>query len=290
MKADYSGIYCITLAGKVYIGASKHIEMRWHEHLKLLNRGRHKNIHLQNSYNKYGSDSLQFMILCLCSIDDLENTEYLYINLYDSCNRVFGYNLMNGGMGFSRLSDETRARMSDSHRRLWKDKEHREKMCKIRSDSSCRSKISSAQKKTWSDDEYRKKRKKIANSEAHLLKVGKLGRESWNKDETRTKRMAGINKSWGDESVRKRRRIAQEIAYKNPELIDKRREAMRVRWQNPEYKLRVGNKIREALLKRNTTSNDAPSKDDNSSDTAEAKAIGQAAMTVPGCLGTGNGR
>ena len=56
MKTKVSGIYCIEnlITGKVYIGQADHIKRRWQNHKRTLKNNKHKNIHLQNSWNKHG--------------------------------------------------------------------------------------------------------------------------------------------------------------------------------------------------------------------------------------------
>lgn len=48
---------------KVYIGQTKSIEIRWKEHINKLKANKHVNVHLQNSWNKYGLDSFEFLII-----------------------------------------------------------------------------------------------------------------------------------------------------------------------------------------------------------------------------------
>lgn len=60
-----SGIYKITnkVNEKFYIGSSNNIERRWRHHKSNLRSGTHTNIHLQNSYNKYGEDQFEFVLI-----------------------------------------------------------------------------------------------------------------------------------------------------------------------------------------------------------------------------------
>lgn len=76
------GIYCITntVNGKFYIGSSKNIYYRLKRHVSDLNKGRHANNHLQNSYLKYGSLSFSVSIIEEVSYECLAETEQSYIN------------------------------------------------------------------------------------------------------------------------------------------------------------------------------------------------------------------
>ena len=91
------GIYCIEnlVNGKRYVGQSIDIISRWRHHKSELNRGRHENIHLQNSWNKYGEDGFEFFILHECNIDELNEFEKYYIEYFDSYKN--GYNRTLGG-------------------------------------------------------------------------------------------------------------------------------------------------------------------------------------------------
>lgn len=60
-----SGIYKIvnTVNNKYYIGSTRNFKDRWRRHLNALQNNRHINKHLQNAWNKYGSDKFQFKII-----------------------------------------------------------------------------------------------------------------------------------------------------------------------------------------------------------------------------------
>lgn len=93
-----SGIYCIYFEeayGKYYVGCSINIEKRIKEHISAFSRGNHPNAYLQNTYNKYGSPTIE--ILEYCSISILAEKEIYYIKQLDSF--VNGFNNTNGGEG-----------------------------------------------------------------------------------------------------------------------------------------------------------------------------------------------
>jgi group I intron endonuclease len=60
-----SGIYKIVnkINGKSYYGSSIDFDERWTNHKRQLNTNKHKNNHLQRSYNKYGIDNFIFLII-----------------------------------------------------------------------------------------------------------------------------------------------------------------------------------------------------------------------------------
>lgn len=82
MQNKISGIYKIInkVNGKIYIGSSKDIRNRWHRHRYVLKAGTHHSPHLQASWNKYGEDNFEIVIVEECSIDDLLPKEQYYLD------------------------------------------------------------------------------------------------------------------------------------------------------------------------------------------------------------------
>lgn len=103
-----SGIYKITCVptGKVYIGQSCDIYNRWNAHKLKLNKNIHVNSYLQNAWNKYGENNFDFIILKECK-ENIDKYEKEYIKTYNSCNRVYGFNIEDGGCETKSKSAET---------------------------------------------------------------------------------------------------------------------------------------------------------------------------------------
>lgn len=91
------GIYKIEnlINGSIYIGQSIDIEKRWSTHISILNQNNHYNAHLQNAWNKYGSENFKFSIVEECKQFELNDREIYWIDKYDSF--INGYNLTPGG-------------------------------------------------------------------------------------------------------------------------------------------------------------------------------------------------
>lgn len=73
-----SGIYKILnkINGKYYVGSTKNFNKRWNSHKANLNKHTHPNIHLQNSYNKFGKENFEFHIVeSLCDLKIKETLE-----------------------------------------------------------------------------------------------------------------------------------------------------------------------------------------------------------------------
>ena len=92
---DMIGIYCIKnkINGKVYIGSSNNIERRFKRHKTELNTNSHSNKYLKKAYKKYGKDNFEFIILELCTQEELISKEIFYINKYEALDNTKGYNL-----------------------------------------------------------------------------------------------------------------------------------------------------------------------------------------------------
>ena len=88
------GIYKIVniINGKCYVGSSNNIPHRWKYHVRLLNENRHDNDHLQNSWNKHGKHSFQFLIIEEVPEKDLLIVEQKHLNVCKSYPNLY-YNI-----------------------------------------------------------------------------------------------------------------------------------------------------------------------------------------------------
>lgn len=82
LKNQNSGIYSIThlKTGNFYIGSAKNFNKRWSAHICHLKKNKHHSPYLQNIYNKYGIESLQFNIIEICPIQNLLSREQFYLD------------------------------------------------------------------------------------------------------------------------------------------------------------------------------------------------------------------
>jgi group I intron endonuclease len=89
------GIYKIEnlIDKKIYIGSSVNLRNREYKHFWMLNKNKHDNQHLQNSFNKFGENSFKFEILEECDEQSLIERENHHINQNKSNNQEFGYNM-----------------------------------------------------------------------------------------------------------------------------------------------------------------------------------------------------
>lgn len=104
------GIYAIfnTVSGKLYIGQANNkvgLNHRLARHQRELERNKHPNPHLQNSWNKRGESTFAFIFLenLTNELDDkITEREDYWIKYYNTKNNKFGYNI-NDAVGGARL-------------------------------------------------------------------------------------------------------------------------------------------------------------------------------------------
>jgi group I intron endonuclease len=81
-----TGIYkiqSIKKSDRIYIGSAINITDRWSLHLSKLKQGKHHSAKLQNHYNKYGKNDLQFSVLICCDKENLLANEQFFIDSYN---------------------------------------------------------------------------------------------------------------------------------------------------------------------------------------------------------------
>jgi len=82
---NISGIYKIQSVinpERCYIGSAINFNKRRRGHLELLRRNKHPNNKLQNHFNKYGENDLQFSVLLGCEKEYLIENEQFFIDSY----------------------------------------------------------------------------------------------------------------------------------------------------------------------------------------------------------------
>jgi group I intron endonuclease len=127
-------VYRITnsINGKIYIGITTNtLAVRRRGHKASSKSSRYKNVHLYNAIRKYGFDNFIFEELAYCfDLESLNNTEIMLIKFFNSTNPEVGYNLASGGL-VSKATERSRKVSSERTKKLWENKEFREKMKKV---------------------------------------------------------------------------------------------------------------------------------------------------------------
>lgn len=128
-KYDF-GIYGIVnkINGCIYVGQTRENFQRryWHHRWKLQNNC-HDNQHLQNSWNKYGENNFEFIVLeIVYNISLIDDLEIYYIDKYRQIGKC--YNILPGGQGRSGipLSDRAKKIIGEKNRQNMLGKRHSE--------------------------------------------------------------------------------------------------------------------------------------------------------------------
>lgn len=135
------GIYLIRCnsENKIYIGQSNNIKKRYNSHIEKLRKNTHPNIYLQNAFNYYGEKDFSCEILYELLDNDFDREklyelEIYYISLYNSNDRMFGYNIESGGVSFGRHPEETIKKMSECKKGKKHSQQTKDLLSKIRKD------------------------------------------------------------------------------------------------------------------------------------------------------------
>lgn len=167
------GIYGIRnkINGKIYIGQTMmSFGDRWDCHKAQLRGGYHENPHLQNSWNKYGEENFEFIIVYDCQNqedkDFVNQLEIDEIAKYKS----FGlaYNIHDGGEGGlflgKHLSEETKRKIGEKNRINMLGRKASEETKKKMSDSQ------KARYDKWTDEDRREWGQKISKAQSGIKK------------------------------------------------------------------------------------------------------------------------
>ena len=123
--------------GKKYIGSTINKSRRWRDHKRMLKNNCHDNQHLQNAWNKYGSNSFRFSVIeKIQDVDNLLGREDFYIKYINYYNPESLYNIAKDAKASMRgreMSEKTRKKMSESHKGKELSEETKEKLSKLMS-------------------------------------------------------------------------------------------------------------------------------------------------------------
>ena len=121
--SDWAIYYIRNLVNeKLYIGSSIHYQQRLLMHYNELTNNKHKNLHLQYSWNKYKEENFEFGILEYIDSnqydnDDLREIEQIYMDYFNVCDDAFGYNISETATGVSRkMPKEQRKKISEANK------------------------------------------------------------------------------------------------------------------------------------------------------------------------------
>lgn len=117
-----AGVYEIlcNVTQKVYIGSSRNIRKRLHNHINSLRKGVHHSTHLQRAWDKYGEDNFELGILEkftseLGDAEQVEREQY-WLDHKKCYEQKYGYNILRQAFSLSgfKMSDETKQLQQES--------------------------------------------------------------------------------------------------------------------------------------------------------------------------------
>lgn len=145
-----------------YVGQTTNFNRRKQEHLLKLREGRHPNLKLQNSFNKYGEEAFKIEKIAFDNLskEELDCQEKYYIAFYNSLQN--GYNLTEGGTG-----GDTRSKLSfeDFCFAFFGNKQYDGMTNKTAKFLNCDSSTISAIKREKAYDSFREKALKLPDEE-----------------------------------------------------------------------------------------------------------------------------
>lgn len=220
---NFPGVYSITCVNnrKVYIGQAVNIRRRWHSHKWYLRKGNHRNSHIQRAWNKYGESAFVFKVerdfrdLPIAGLPDALNAAE--VELLAAVPDAF--NLMEAAQSRTKLSDETKAKLSVIRKKMWADPEFRENRRK-------------AHETALATPEWKARHAEIARErsldEGFREKMKAVNKQNWANDPDRAKKRGDLErKNWADPEYRAKQSKSRALAWADPEVRAKRSAAIK---------------------------------------------------------------
>lgn len=251
------GIYSITniVNGKRYIGSTRRpFAARWKEHRTELRAAKHWNTHLQNSWNKYGEKAFQFEVLERIDVpEQIEAREQYWIDFYGGSASDCLYNICPNAYSPRErvVSSETRARLSESAKRMFSNpvtrQRHSEGISRAYSSPEGKRKASLKAKKQWQSQESRRRvsesakkygsdpevRRRRAESTAQMMS------DSVRRMEAAERTRARMNSPEGKRQIQ----LGNQKRWSDPEAKEKHAKRMVEQWASAEYRQSQVNRL-----------------------------------------------
>jgi len=214
-----SGIYKVlnTHTNRIYIGQCKLFKVRWNQHRSSLLNNKHQNKFLLNDFNKCKEelghdDFLEFHVLEVMENSTKEERnkreEEWIAQYWDKQDLCYNFKQKIAGKErsvFSNTPEETKKLLSEAQKRLWQDREERQKRIEGR-DGKRREKIGKASSKIWTSM-TEEQRQDISQQRVQLTQ------ESWTDPEARQKRLEGIRANSWKVSAAQKEKVASDPVY-----------------------------------------------------------------------------
>lgn len=194
------GIYKITSPTKrIYIGQSLNIEERFNTYKRLHCK---KQIRLYRSLLSYGIDKHKFEIICECSIDELNDKERYYQDLYNVLTNGLNCMLTKTNDRSGKLSEEIKSKISKSNKGKKHSEETKLKMStwqigRKQSEESIKKRIETNKGYKHSEESKVKMSKSHIGkklTDEHKIKIGLSNKNGKRSKETKSKMSKSRNK------------------------------------------------------------------------------------------------
>lgn len=243
-----SGIYKFTnkINNKVYIGQAKNLKQRIRTHLNCVKNNH--NYPIYNSMRKHNIENFEVEILVQGNFSktELDDLEVDFIRLYNSINRLYGYNLTAGGegtVGF-KFTKESKDKMSKTKKGKPCSEKHKQKISK-----TSKGRIFSQEHKQKLSNAA-KNRKPISEETINKIRQTKIKNQT-DKHSEKTKekmRQANLGRKHSEESKQK---MKDKIKNRKPiseETRQKMKESQKGKKQTPQHieKVKKAKKLKKA--------------------------------------------
>lgn len=216
-----TGIYCIEIGEKVYVGSSQNIAKRWNEHRKALEDGTHYNLKLLRAWKKYGPG--EFIIIEACEREELIEREQFWIDELRCVEQGLNLSPTAGSPRGCKRSEESKEKtrqafknMSPEKRAEWIRKISEANLGKRRSAETC-------------------ERMRIAQNRPRTI------------SESTREKLREANRNRSEET---RRKLSEVAKNRSPETIEKMRETLRGRAQSEESNQKRSDALRAYWARR----------------------------------------
>lgn len=244
-----SGIYKIInkIKNKVYIGQAVNLKQRIQTHLNSVKKTH--NYPLYHSMRKHGVENFDVEILIQeknLTKQELDDLEIDFIRLYNSIDRLFGYNLTKGGegtVGF-KFTKESKDKMSKTKKGKPCSQEHKQKISKTSKGRI----FSQEHKKKLSN--AAKNRKPISKETINKIRQTKIKNQTDKHSEKTKEKMRQVNlgRKHSEESKNKMREIAKNRKPISEETRQKMKESQKGKKQTLQHveKVKKAKKLKKA--------------------------------------------
>lgn len=221
-ELNFPAIYTIThtASGKVYVGQTINVRIRWQLHRSDLRKGKHRNRYLQAAWNKYGSDAFVFAIhKDMRNVPNNELAKALNqeeITLLSSLEET--YNLMEAGQSGTVASEQTKALLKKRRHETWSNPAFREKQR-----AGIMERYADAEWKAARDAAVKEGKNQPNAKAAVSAQMSAL----WQTKEHREAMSERRKTNWQDPTYRAQQTVSRSATWDDPEVRRKRSEGIK---------------------------------------------------------------